>query len=172
MPSIEDFWVKHKWFNARALIKELQDSQTPSAELILTGSDSWMEVIKQRTEEMDAEEITDLLSHYGYDADDYTNDENEPVTAFEAFESDLENDPELQENVGNWLKLEANTLPIYEYYAVSPALAEWLVIHGEVVFELFDTINIWGRRTTGQAVTTDCVIKQIYDLYLDTTPRS
>jgi hypothetical protein len=51
---------------------------------------------------------------------------------------------------------------VYEYWAVSSFLADDLTAKGEVVEELMD-LYIWGRTCTGQSISTDTVIQDIYD---------
>jgi|GEM_PF-3484884 len=55
---------------------------------------------------------------------------------------------------------EGNMQEVYEYYAVTPWLAEKLKAQGELVTEFFNLI-IWGRQTTGQAIHMDTVIDDI-----------
>lgn len=49
----------------------------------------------------------------------------------------------------------------FEWWAVSDWLAEKLKAHCETVAE-YRGLNVWGRTTTGQAISSDYVIEQIY----------
>lgn len=48
----------------------------------------------------------------------------------------------------------------YEHWAITPWFGEKLKEHGEMVGELFN-LTIWGRCTTGQAISMDGVIREI-----------
>ena len=50
---------------------------------------------------------------------------------------------------------------IYEYWAVSNWLADKLILKGEHVTKDFYGHCIWGRTTTGQAISMDCVVRTI-----------
>ena len=50
---------------------------------------------------------------------------------------------------------------IYEYWAVSNSLARWLDDAGEAVHTDVYGHNIWGRCTTGQAISMDHVIREM-----------
>lgn len=52
---------------------------------------------------------------------------------------------------------------IYEHYAVSAWLAEKLEAEGERINRDFAGLNVWGRTTTGQSISIDGVICDIYD---------
>lgn len=51
---------------------------------------------------------------------------------------------------------------VFEHWAVSNWLAEQLTAHGETVRD-YGGLNIWLRTTTGQAISIDHVICEIYD---------
>lgn len=53
-----------------------------------------------------------------------------------------------------------NASEVYEHWIVSDYFAEKLKEHGETVGELFN-LTIWGRCTTGQAISMDGVIEAI-----------
>lgn len=55
---------------------------------------------------------------------------------------------------------EGNIPEVYEYWLVTPWLAEKLEAHGELVTEFCD-LNIWGRQTTGQLISEDGIIDDI-----------
>ena len=50
---------------------------------------------------------------------------------------------------------------IYEYWSVSNSLARWLDDAGEAVHTDVHGHNIWGRCTTGQAISMDHVIREM-----------
>ena len=52
---------------------------------------------------------------------------------------------------------------IYEHWIVSKYLADKLAEKGEKIDLDFDGLIIWGRHTSGQAISIDNVICQIYD---------
>ena len=66
---------------------------------------------------------------------------------------------ELSELIGQE-DYEGNMQEVYEYYAVTPWLAEKLKAQGELVTEFFNLV-IWGRQTTGQLIYMDAVIDDI-----------
>lgn len=50
---------------------------------------------------------------------------------------------------------------VFEHWIVSDWIASKLIEHGEVVDTDFMGLTIWGRTTTGQSISMDCVIQQI-----------
>lgn len=54
------------------------------------------------------------------------------------------------------------TREIYEHWIVSPFLADKLEAQGERVNFDFWGLTIWGRPTTGQSISLDSVIQEIY----------
>lgn len=59
---------------------------------------------------------------------------------------------------------EAHTaLEAYEHWLVSNWLADKLIEKGEMVSKDIMGLTIWGRCTTGQSISADCVIEDIYD---------
>lgn len=63
---------------------------------------------------------------------------------------------------------------VYEHWIVSEWLADELIKHGERVDKDFAGLCIWGRTTTGQAISQDAVIQKIHAELtgLDYGPRS
>lgn len=57
--------------------------------------------------------------------------------------------------------IEPHECEVYEHWAVSQWLAEKLAAKGERVDTDFAGLNIWGRTTTGQAISSDDVIAAI-----------
>jgi hypothetical protein len=55
---------------------------------------------------------------------------------------------------------EGNVQEAYEFWFVTPWLAEKLKAHGELVTEFFYR-DIWGRQTSGQSICMDAVIDDI-----------
>ena len=51
---------------------------------------------------------------------------------------------------------------VYEHWIVSEWLADELIKHGERVDKDFAGLCIWGRTTTGQAISQDAVIQKIH----------
>ena len=51
---------------------------------------------------------------------------------------------------------------IYEHWIVSDWLADKLAAKGEAVSKDIAGLTVWGRTTTGQAISMDHVIEQIY----------
>ena len=130
MTNVNDFWRKHKLFNATALIKDLQEHSTNSSHAIVDTATLWPEAIQQYINSIDPNEAFDLLARYGYD---YEDDNYEP--ALENLMEDLKDDTELQADLGNYLKVTPTYLTVFEFHAVTPELAEWLMAVNEIVFE-------------------------------------
>ncbi len=61
---------------------------------------------------------------------------------------------------------EGNMPEVFEYWAVTSWFAEKLKARGELVVEFFN-LDIWGRQTTGQAISLDGVIDDIARELLD-----
>ena len=73
----------------------------------------------------------------------------------------IDNYPEL---VGGYVENEdgeEDYIEIYEYWAVSGWLAERLQSKGERVDCDFHGLCVWGRTTTGQAISMDGVIREL-----------
>ena len=73
----------------------------------------------------------------------------------------IDNYPEL---VGGYIENEdgeEDYIEIYEYWSVSDWLAEKLQDKGERVECDFHGLCVWGRTTTGQAISMDCVIREL-----------
>ena len=70
--------------------------------------------------------------------------------------SDVETWPELCEEQN----IEPYDVEVFEHWAVTNWFAGKLKSHGEIVGELFD-FTIWGRCTTGQAISMDGIIREI-----------
>ena len=68
--------------------------------------------------------------------------------------AELDNDELIQICQDNYDEVE-----VYEYWAVSGWLAEKLTERGEIVIDNYP--HVWGRQTTGQAITLDGVIRNI-----------
>lgn len=56
---------------------------------------------------------------------------------------------------------EEEYIDVYEYWAVSSWLAHKLEVQGEIVENDFYGLCVWGRTTTGQAISMDYVIREI-----------
>ena len=56
---------------------------------------------------------------------------------------------------------EDNYIEVFEWWAVSDYLAKKLLSKGELIIES-GLLNIWGRTTTGQSITMDYTIREIY----------
>lgn len=59
-------------------------------------------------------------------------------------------------NQDEWYPVEA-----LEFWIISDWLADKLQNHGELITKDFYGLCIWGRTTSGQAISSDCVIQQI-----------
>ena len=87
-------------------------------------------------------------------------------------EKELEENPELlyeaknyymRDEVGNKVEEEGENgyyPEIMEYWAVDEWLANKLENKEEIIFEMLD-FRVWGRQTTGQAISLDYVIQKI-----------
>ena len=56
-----------------------------------------------------------------------------------------------------------NDREVFEHWIVSDWFAYQLEKSGEVIERDFYNLTIWGRTTTGQAISMDCVIASIYE---------
>lgn len=100
--------------------------------------------------------------HFGGGTSEDLEDEKERINDILA---DLEeNDPDdpkidqYNDYLEELYRLETEPAEIFEWYIVSGWLAEKLKAKGECI--IYD-LNIWGRRTTGQAILLDAVISRI-----------
>ena len=73
---------------------------------------------------------------------------------------DMENDDELIQEYAQDNDIEPYTNEAYEYWAVTGWFASKLEEKGEIVGELCG-FNVWGRCTTGQSISLDCVVQKI-----------
>jgi hypothetical protein len=67
------------------------------------------------------------------------------------------------ESVCDGENLEPEYHEIYEHWIVSDWLADKLLDRGETVVKDFMGLTVWGRCTTGQAISMDSVIQDIYN---------
>lgn len=67
---------------------------------------------------------------------------------------------EIEEEIDEIERLESEPVDIFEWWAVSSWLAEKLEAKGEIIIDSGCT-NVWGRRTSGQAISLDWVISDI-----------
>lgn len=58
--------------------------------------------------------------------------------------------------------IEPHDREVYEHWVVTPWLAEKLIEHGEKVDTDFAGLCVWARTTTGQQISADSVIEDIY----------
>jgi hypothetical protein len=58
-------------------------------------------------------------------------------------------------------RVDPDTIEIYEHWVVSSWLAGRLEERGEAVSRDFFGLTVWGRATTGQAISIDGVIREI-----------
>lgn len=56
-----------------------------------------------------------------------------------------------------------HTIEAYEHWIISERLAHWLTERGEMVSTDIYGLTIWGRAATGQSISIDGVICDIYD---------
>jgi len=69
---------------------------------------------------------------------------------------------EAAENACDTYNLQPDVPEIYEYWAVDDTLAYHLEERGEVVAKDFVGLTVWGRATTGQMISSDHVIEEIF----------
>lgn len=81
-------------------------------------------------------------------------------SAYKELPFDLDDYDEAFENAYDTGDPDAEYPEVYEWYAVSPLLAERLKARHEIVIVSKDK-TLWGRQTTGQSVILDYVIQQI-----------
>lgn len=76
----------------------------------------------------------------------------------------IESDPNADdwETFGRHHDLDCEYDEVYEHWAVDPWFGARLKEYGEVVGD-FGNLTVWGRCTTGQSISLDCVVCRIYD---------
>lgn len=119
--------------------------------------DDWAEPASDHVQTLSREDVTEWLKEWGFAVSD-----NEPIEDLRtAMILQIADNGEQQycedEN------LDPYQIEIYEHWIVSKHLAEKLAEKGEKVDLDFDGLIIWGRPTTGQAISIDHVICKIYD---------
>ena len=119
--------------------------------------DDWSEPAHYHVLTLSREDVTEWLGEWGFAVKD-----NEPIEDLRtAMILQIADNGEQQycedEN------LDPHQIEIYEHWIVSKYLAEALAQRGEKVDLDFDGLIIWGRPTTGQAISIDHVICKIYD---------
>lgn len=130
------------YYNVSMLINELAQDERYTDELfeIMVQDDSETAVRDNATDK----EIQNALEWIGYDSMD---------------ELDANDWRELAE----YLDIEPYHNEALEHWIVSDWLADRLEQHGEMVIRDFKGLTIWGRTTSGQAISMDYIIQKIAD---------
>lgn len=103
---------------------------------------------------LDDDDIIDLVERY-----QTTADELEYILRRE-FESDKQDFIEIE-------KIEPETIEVFEHWAVTSFLANKLEAAGEkIIWDMLDFKAVWCRTTTGQQLTSDEVIEDIYKSFV------
>ena len=106
------------------------------------------------------EEDYDDLKSYLVETDSMS--ENDKIIAPYEVEETFEcNEFESWEELCQDQDIEPYEREVYEHHVVSGWLGSKLRKHGEVVREVFN-MTVWGRTTTGQSISIDGVIEEIY----------
>lgn len=167
--AVSEFVSREVRARANTLIHTLSDgygSETSNREIselcekafeLSCPVDDWAEPASDHVRTLSREDVTEWLGEWGFAVKD-----DEPI-------EDLRTAMILQiaENGEQQYCEDENLNPyqieIYEHWIVSKWLAEMLAEKGEKVDMDFDGLIIWGRPTTGQAISIDHVICKIYD---------
>jgi len=119
--------------------------------------DDYEEPVFEHVRNLDRESVTAYLENWGFACSD-----DEPIedlrTAMISQIAETSNQDYCEHN-----NLEPHQVEIYEHWIVSKYLAERLAEKGEKVDMDFEGLIIWGRPTSGQAISIDYVICKIYD---------
>ena len=103
---------------------------------------------------LDGDDIIDLVERY-----QTTVNELEYILRRE-FESDKQNFIEIE-------KIEPETIEVFEHWSVTSFLANKLEAAGEkIIWDVLDFKAIWCRTTTGQQISSDDVIEDIYKSFV------
>lgn len=173
--------------DAASKIGELDDGTTYDELLNLQQWRNWEEAAREHIETMDRQELVDALEAEDVEdargIDEVTaalnkvvdlmenDEEGDDGTDFPGLSSPqlremllahLDSSDSVWEEFCNEHDLEPEDEEIYEHWVVTHWLADKLAAHGEVTNRSICGLTIWGRGTTGQAITMDHVIQQIY----------
>lgn len=160
-------------YELREVAERLDDYETY---MTLTGGTPDYEEAAQQfiTDDADIsqlEEIADEVSSWAEiteaagvppdaDVDEWLEDNPDGLHAIRSYTWGAVTDPEHFEWVCNEFDLEPEYGEIYEHWIVTTHLARLLQQHGHIV-EDYLGLTVWGRPTTGQAISMDGVIREI-----------
>lgn len=116
----------------------------------------WEEPAEQYIDEMDREDLIKYLDYQGC----MDTDEDVPVEELRA-KARKAADEQGFENFCNDHDVEPDRSEVYEHWVVSNWLAGKLEAQGHPVVHDFMGLTIWGRPTTGQAISIDYTILKI-----------
>ena len=125
----------------------------------LMSCEDWETPGREKIGEMDRDELLEALDWDSEDANNYLDDELRSELA-----KSIESDPNFDdwETFGRHHDLDPEYGDVYEHWNVDPWFGARLKEHGEVVGD-FGNLTVWGRCTTGQSISLDFVVCQIYD---------
>ena len=160
--AVDQFVGKHVHQCASTLVSELQSVSLGVYEDdmadILYKSD-WLEPALQHCDQLDREECTSEL-----EAVDITVYEHETLgTLRDAVECSLNDATIDPQEFCDTYHLDPEDIEAYEHWVVSRDLSYWLEERGEMVTRDLFGMTIWGRCTTGQSISIDGVICDIFD---------
>ena len=139
-----DQWVRqHIHGCASHLVQDLADVPKFEADLCdLFSTQEWEEPVREHCREWTEDEaaLLDFMDTYSLDQ------------------------IECWQDAADFLNVDPHEQEVLEHWLVSSDLAYWLSQHDEVVGEI-SGLNIWGRMTSGQSISIDGVICDIYDRF-------
>lgn len=107
---------------------------------------------------------TELPDDWDVECDNFSDDKRDELTAeLREYLDDLQSDEYLDFCEANEIDITDHCHEVFEHWAMSGYLAQKLEMQGEKIISLFDFDYIWCRTTTGQAISIDHVITDIYD---------
>ena len=159
--AVDGFVRQHLHVNASTLVHNL--SQDPEAhgalyldELsLIWNKDDWLEPALDAVDYLHIADVEGWLKMW---PDNLTDNERR-ILLFDRIRDGEVDAQELCDNEG----IEPHTIEALEHWIVSDWLARKLEEKGEMVSHDIHGLSVWGRATTGQAISIDGVICDIYD---------
>lgn len=119
--------------------------------------DDWSEPIFDHVRNLDRKSVTAYLEHWSIQVYDHELIDDLRTAMMGCIRDEGEREY-CEEN-----NLDPYQIQIYEHWIVSKWLAEMLEQRGEKIDSDFNGLVVWGRPTTGQSISMDRVICNIYD---------
>jgi hypothetical protein len=125
----------------------------------ITSRDDWEEPARDWIRSADADALADAREYMSAEGAEVSDDiEATRASLLAAVES-----ADDWQDFCDYVREDAHTIEAYEHWIISDWLADKLEEQGEMVARDFLGFTIWGRPTTGQAISMDGVILQIAD---------